>query len=282
MKQNTKEWIEWRKTKIGASDAPVIMDVSPWKTPHKLWMEKIGMDDVDVKNPSMIRGTEMEEIARNEFISMTGISVFPSIVTSIEHEWMIASLDGVSFDSQYAVEIKCPGKLDHACAKSGIIPEKYYPQLQHQICVLGLDDIFYFSYDGHEGIILKVERNQEYIDKLIVKELKFYECIMNLIPPEMNEKDFINKNDEEWNSICKEYKIISTQLDELLLKQNILKEKLISMAEGKNCLGPGIKLQKVIKKGSISYCDIPQISNLDLEKYRKSPIDYWKISEIKN
>lgn len=40
--QNTQEWEKFRLQKIGASDAPIIMGVSPWKTPFQLWLEKQG------------------------------------------------------------------------------------------------------------------------------------------------------------------------------------------------------------------------------------------------
>lgn len=38
--QRTDEWLMWRSQGIGASDAPVIMGVSPWSDPVSLWMEK--------------------------------------------------------------------------------------------------------------------------------------------------------------------------------------------------------------------------------------------------
>jgi predicted phage-related endonuclease len=44
MQQQTPEWLEFRKNKIGASDAPIIMETSPWKTPYQLWLEKLSLD----------------------------------------------------------------------------------------------------------------------------------------------------------------------------------------------------------------------------------------------
>ena len=42
MEQKSEEWLDWRKKGIGSSDAPIIMGVSPWKTPFELWEEKTG------------------------------------------------------------------------------------------------------------------------------------------------------------------------------------------------------------------------------------------------
>jgi len=33
-----------RKGFIGGSDAPIILGLSPWKSPYQLWLEKIGQD----------------------------------------------------------------------------------------------------------------------------------------------------------------------------------------------------------------------------------------------
>ena len=40
IEQQSPEWFEWRKTGITASDMPIIMGVSPYKTPWQLWAEK--------------------------------------------------------------------------------------------------------------------------------------------------------------------------------------------------------------------------------------------------
>lgn len=64
MKQNTKEWLEWRSQGIGASDAPIIMGASPWKTPYKLWLEKTtGQSDFQ-GNEATERGHALEDSAR--------------------------------------------------------------------------------------------------------------------------------------------------------------------------------------------------------------------------
>ena len=35
--QNTPEWHAWRMQGLGSSDAPVIMQESPWRTPKQIW-----------------------------------------------------------------------------------------------------------------------------------------------------------------------------------------------------------------------------------------------------
>ena len=50
--QGTPEWLEFRRTMVMASDSPVIMGVSPWKTPLQLYHEKVNGTQ-QVKNASI-------------------------------------------------------------------------------------------------------------------------------------------------------------------------------------------------------------------------------------
>jgi len=184
LKQNTPEWLAHRKNCIGASDIAAIIGVSPWITAFDLWEIKMGLKEV-VQNAAMKRGQDMEEIARLSYIFLKGEHVAPVVLTHKERPFMIASLDGYNAEIPLAVEIKCGNKQDHLKAgKKGIIPDKYYPQLQHQIEVAGLDSIDYFSYyPDLDPVVIKVERNQEYIDNLLAREAEFYDCMLNFTPP---------------------------------------------------------------------------------------------------
>ena len=136
MIQGTPEWLEFRKTKIEASDAPCIMGVG-FNTPYQLWNIKRG--DIEVKdNMWMKRGRELEQSARKGFEIRTGLRMFPETLIGKKHDWMLASMDGITMEHDAAVEIKCPGKYDHNLAQKGTIPLKYIPQLQHQIRAIAL------------------------------------------------------------------------------------------------------------------------------------------------
>ena len=41
--QRTPEWHDWRSCGITASELPVILGLSPWKTPWRLWAERTGL-----------------------------------------------------------------------------------------------------------------------------------------------------------------------------------------------------------------------------------------------
>ena len=151
LKQRSKEWLQWRSTRVCASDAPIIMGMSPFKTVDKLLQEKSKCFE-STPNKYMLRGIELEAMALQEFEKETGLIMFPCIGEH-ENEWVAASFDGMTIEQDAIVEIKCPGKKDHFAAMNDIIPEKYKAQLQHQMYVAGVHLMYYYSFDGEKGVI---------------------------------------------------------------------------------------------------------------------------------
>lgn len=180
--QNTPEWLEFRYSHIGASDAMAIMGTSPWKSAHDLYEEKRSkLEQGD--NFAKSEGRRLEPLALEAFEQQTGHTMFPMVFTHDKYDWMSASFDGITLDRKTILEIKCPGKVDHLEALCGKIPPKYYPQIQHQLEVSGLDRAHYFSYAHGSGIVVVVERDQDYINILVEKELEFWDCLTKAYPP---------------------------------------------------------------------------------------------------
>lgn len=277
--QNTQEWEQFRQQKIGASDAPIIMEVSPWKTPFQLWLEKTGQS-TSAQNHHMMRGHALEEPARAAFERATNLIVFPRVVQSAKHEWMIASLDGIDMDGKILVEIKCAGEADHALAKQGKIPEKYYPQLQHQLAVTGLIKAYYYSFDGTDGVIVEVDHNPEYIKKLIESEKKFMECMQTLSAPSLTPKDYNFRDDLAWNERAKKWLQKKQELENIEQEEKILRNELIELASNQSSQGGGIRLTLSTRKGTVDYRTIPCLKELDLEIYRKPPSKVWSLSAV--
>lgn len=172
--QSTDEWLSWRRGGIGASDAPVVMGLSPWQTDGELFLLKTGRKAERPANDAMQRGKRLEPVARLAYVNRTGVDVAPVCVQSREHPWMRASLDGLSADGRHVVEIKCPGEKDHRLAASGSVPEKYYPQLQHILAVTGLGEIYYWSFRFDHAALLKVDRDEAFIAGMVEKEVAFW------------------------------------------------------------------------------------------------------------
>ncbi len=278
LRQGTPEWHGYRKGKIGASLAPVIMNVSPWQTQYQLWEEMLEIRPPKVQTDSMKRGLDLEQRARNLFEMETGIAVFDAVYQHPIIEWMFASLDGYSADCQTIIEIKCPGATDHDSAINGMIPEKYYPQLQHQIAVTNAKNCFYVSYDGYEIAIVQAYRDQDYIDELIESETQFIKRVRTFDAPPMTARDVNERSDLDFLFAADKYKTLLRYQKEIEDRIENAKQELIGISEGKNCKGGSLSLTKVVRKGNVDYSQIPELKEIDLEKYRKPVSSYWKIS----
>lgn len=183
LEQGSAEWLEYRRTKIGASDAATIMGLNPWKKPPHLWEEKMGIKDVFI-NDAMKRGSGLENMARKKLECSLGIKLDNPTLESIEHPWMSASLDAYNEDHRILAEIKCPNPKWHQYAIEGEVPQHYYPQLQHQMAVTGIEMMIYYSFDGVDGIEIKVPRNEEFIGKMLLMEEHFYNSMILFDRPE--------------------------------------------------------------------------------------------------
>lgn len=269
-----------RRNFIGASDAPIIMGVSPWRTPIDLYQEKIGMRAPQKENKYMQKGKELEPIARKKFEEIMGDKFPAKRFFSDEHLWIMASLDG--FNGYDAVEIKT-GAASHKLAKEGIIADYYYPQLQHQMFVAGLTHIHYFSYMyDNDYTLLKCDRDDKYIYEMLKKEIEFWECVKNLDADKLQGKDFQEISDVQFDLLCEEWKIIQKIKLEISLEEEEVKKRLLSFCQNENICGSGIKIEKIKRKGSVNYSAIFELNGIDLDKYRKESTDYWKISIQEN
>jgi len=273
--QGSPEWHALRKTKITATDAAVIIGASHWKTRTQLYHEKLSDEPPMPANARMQRGLDLEPIARSLFTIQTGIFVEPAVIVK---DWAMASLDGLSDAMDHIVEIKCPGEKDHAIALGGKIPDQYYPQLQHQMYVTDLQEAHYFSFDGVDGVVVKVKRDDVYIEKLIEEEKKFYECIMSKNPPPVSENEYIEREDREWEEFALRWKLVTDSIKQLEKEEESLRSQLVLLSGQYNTKGAGVSLCQINRKGTVDYSKIPELKSVDLEAYRKEPITSWRIT----
>ena len=280
LEQNTPEWHQFREGKIGASLAPVIMGVSPWMTPYQLYEEMMGTAPKRAETDAMRRGRALEERARQRFIQQTGVEVVPGVGVHDKFDWLFASFDGICTDNKMIVEIKCPGKEDHDTALSGKVPEKYYPQVQHQLAVSGYTQAHYYSFTEQSTALVIVPRNEDYILKMVKEEYEFYKCLLNFTPPKLTERDYIQRSDTAWRELAEELGALLEQKEALEAREVEIKQALRDLSEGKNSKGFGVAFYKTTRKGNVDYAKIPELEGVNLEQYRKDPSEVWTVRRV--
>lgn len=260
---NEQQWLDWRRSGLGASDAPIIMGVSPYKSLNQLWKDKV-LGEKQEDNPAMARGRALEGPALDFFMSETGI--FMETQKRFEHperNWMRCTIDGINEEDKVLLEIKSCNLLHEE------VPERYYPQLQHQMEVLGYDKMFYLSYNGVAGKILEVKKDEEYVKRLVQKETDFWEKV------KLGCKSM--EDDENWIFIKERFKALKIQKEEIKEEEAFLLSQALLFSDGIPSVGNGLVLAYKTRKGTINYKKIPQIEALDLEHYRGPDKNYWSL-----
>jgi putative phage-type endonuclease len=178
LEQGTQEWREWRHKGIGASDAPTIMGENPFKSAMQLLKEKREPARESVQNEAMARGIQLEPEARRRYIAKTGREVRPACLQSTRHDWLRASLDGFAINHGSVVEIKCGQSVYRRASQSRSVPDYYYGQMQHILAVTGLDLLDFWCYwPGYSELLLTVERDDAYIERLLNREQEFWTLV---------------------------------------------------------------------------------------------------------
>ncbi len=133
LEQGTKEWLDWRKSKITASEIASIVGQG-FNTPEEVWQKKKGLLSENVDNRAMKRGRDNEPHVRRYAESVFGRRIEPLCIENAFEPWIASSLDGLDMEEQTMIhEIKVPGKATHLIAANGNVPPKYYLQIQWQI-----------------------------------------------------------------------------------------------------------------------------------------------------
>jgi hypothetical protein len=144
--------------------------------------------------------------------------------------------------------------------------------------VTGLESMYYFSFDGVDGVVVPVKRDQAYIEKMIEEEYKFYQCMVNMTAPEPDENDYLIREDDIWVRCAKEFSDVQAKIKELIDEEEQLRNQLIFLSSGSNCKGGGVSLCMYPRKGNIEYAKIPELKGVDLEAYRKPSSPCYKIT----
>jgi putative phage-type endonuclease len=272
LQQGSLEWHDFRQEHIGASDSSVLMGCG-YMSEYQLYENKLGLYEVPV-NDAMRRGSFLEDQARFLYIEKTGVSVEPLCVKSSYYTFMAASLDGISEDRKTLVEIKTGGKKTEDMVKSGKIPDNHFAQCQHQLAVTELPEMDYCFFDGIDITLLKIKRDDAYINKLIQLEQTFWKRVLTFDPPE---PDLEEIEDPIFLSEIQIFKDLQEKLKKSEAEAEAQRQLLISLACNRSVKGNGVTIRKSVRKGTVDYKAIPELEGVDLEKYRKKPSEFWTV-----
>lgn len=132
LRQNTPDWLEWRAAHIGASDAPIIVGESPYKSALELWTEK---RDPSREEDPLVRfriGHRMEDLALDIYEERRGVKLTRGrVLESRDLPRLSASLDAETADRNVEAKWSTSSRWDDGPPPDVIV------QVMHQMAVSG-------------------------------------------------------------------------------------------------------------------------------------------------
>lgn len=265
--QNSQEWYAFRKNKIGASDANIIMGVSKFMTPAQLFEEKKNPTEKE-SNFIQEKGHKKEVKARARIELMTGLEYQPLTAVHSDFEWLMASLDGYNEQKNQAWECKFVGKEHFEKVKNGEMLDHYWPQVQTQLVVSGAESVlFTVISEENEIASVTVKPDIEYIQtKLFPALISFHEKMASDEKPDLTDRDTVDFSDNsDLEKLLNEYKILKDSSDRL----EDVKKKIFDICKRPKIVCNGIKIttSKGKEKSVIDYDAILKDFSVDVEKY---------------
>lgn len=189
-----REWHEARLDGIGASDAPVVVGLSPYKAPIELWREKVERIIPDEgETPLRLRlGNLIEPVVLDLYREATGRKVIRVRAEKRSKKWpfAFAHLDGKVQFERRIVQVKTahPASLhrwgDPGEGPTKGVPPDIYVQELHELAVTGADVADVALLIGlHEFRIYEIPRDDEAIADLMAAEEEFFGWVRDRVEP---------------------------------------------------------------------------------------------------
>ncbi len=278
--QGSQEWLDYRRTRRNASETAAVLGVSPWMSPYQLWLLKTGRS-MTKTTAAMQHGTDMEPVARAAYEAQTGNVMQPLVLQDGAYS---ASLDGMDLQGQLIVEIKCPYKGQTSAlwndALSGVVPEHYQAQVQHQLMVAGADLAHLWVFDGAQGLLLQIERDEAAMDRIRTGWDLFQQFVESDTPVPLTEADTVQREDAAWMAAAQafaEAKRAADAADAALAKA---REELVALAQHPREQGSGVSVTRYWKAGSVDYKKVPALKGVDLGLYRGKAREEVRVTAV--
>lgn len=265
-----------RRTGFGGSDAAAVVGVSRYRTPHDVYLEKLGLTAPLIESEAMEWGKRLEPVVLAKYVEVTGRKITKGGRT-IRHPklpFMYAHVDATTrARPKRLVEAKTTNAYTHddwGEEGSDQIPPEYVLQVQHYMAVTGLDvaDVPVLM-GGQRFRLYTVERDEKLIEALIEAEAAMWDRIERREPPEIDASDgaaryvkarfpvddgTIRDADTFEEELARQYLEADAAIKELEAKKqlasNALKER---MGETTKLVAAGVSVTWALTKGSVSW-----------------------------
>lgn len=187
------QWLEYRRTGIGGSDAATVVGLNPYSSLYTLYNDKLGLLPPKDETEAMRQGHDLEQYVADRWMEATGKKVRRNCYMwrSNEHPFMLADIDREVVGENAGLECKTTSVYNRADLENGEIPLTYYVQCQHYMAVMGFDRMYLAVLVLNRGFYhFVIERSPEEIAALTDAEETFWrDHVLLRVPPPLDGSD---------------------------------------------------------------------------------------------
>lgn len=282
-KQNSPEWLQFRLNGVGGSDIASVAEIQgAFRNKNAVLREKVTgkVPELTVFEKNLFaQGHEWEEVVR-ENLNVQGLNVQPLVVSCEDNPQFFCSLDGINEETKLMVEIKyCSSHVKYASYVLQV-PPHYNAQVQWQLMCTGYDtcQMIFVSPEGKTTTVM-VHRDQVLIDLLRERATKFLSEVaaakVSGLPETINLPMSKEVDRMVFLKRCMKEQQIALDMMEEEVKQ--IAQGLLVAYEAMKLENNDVVIEEIVRRGSVDYSKIPELKDIDLNKFRKSDTRYLSI-----
>ena len=181
-----KQWLDYRRTGIGGSDAATVAGLNPYCSLYTLYNDKLDLIPQKEDSEAMRQGRDFEDYVARRWMEATGKKVRRNCYMwrSAEHPFMLADIDREVIGENAGLECKTTSAYNKADLEDGEVPLTYYVQCQHYMAVMGFERMYLAVLVLGVGFYhFVIERDDGEIAALIEAEAAFWSMVETKTPP---------------------------------------------------------------------------------------------------
>jgi len=194
------QWLNDRGTKLGSSDCPAILGISPYRSAVDVYTEKVYAlegrtpyrlaEPFDISNP-LQRGHLFEPVIARAYELTTGLQLIaPPARVHPDADFIAATADRMTMDGTRLVELKkVHWRNADEWGEPGTeqIPDQYLAQVHEQMAVYNVDRCDVVALIGDDDLrIYPIRRNKSLCEMIIDQMCDFWGRIERREPPEID------------------------------------------------------------------------------------------------
>jgi len=191
----TERQREWRRGGVGASDAPAIVGVDPYRTPADVWASKVFPMDESPASAAMLAGQRLERSVLSWAAAELGYKIVRNQRrVSRENPVLRATLDAIVKDRPEIIEAKTcaimgpsPEYDQYGEPGTDEVPDRVIVQVHHQFAVLGSQYRIAWVpclIGGRGYLMYRIQRQNELVEAIVDRDLEFWhQYVLTRTPP---------------------------------------------------------------------------------------------------